>query len=262
MSTETIIKDATSTKDATTTDRVFATGAARASDFEFNAEVAEVFEDMLVRSVPFYREQQLMIQQIARKFYIPGTQVYDLGCSTGVTLVNIAKSLGPDVQMVGYDYSQPMLDKAKRKISQLGLSHQIELRCADFNKDLAAVKLENASVVTVCWTLQFVRPLWRDSLIEWIYRGMAKGGALICMEKILTNSSDMNRYFIEFYYEHKSHNGYSKEEILKKREALENVLVPYRTDENFELFRRNGFTTVETCFQWFNFAGYLCVKGA
>jgi tRNA (cmo5U34)-methyltransferase len=70
----------------------------------------------------------------------------------------------------------------------------------------------------------------------------------------------MNRYFIDFYYEYKAQNGYSPEEILTKREALENVLVPYRTDENFELFRRNGYGMVETCFQWLNFAGYLCVK--
>ena len=47
---------------------------------------------------------------------------------------------------------------------------------------------------------------------------------------------------------------------MRKREALENVLVPYRLDENVELFRRNGFELVETFFQWFNFAGFLCVK--
>ena len=243
-------------------DQVFASTAARASDFEFNAEVAAVFDDMLVRSIPFYREQQSMIEQIARKFYVPGTVVYDLGCSTGLTLVTIAKALGPDVQLAGYDFSGPMLDKARQRIAGAGLSRQIDLRRADFNTDLSGVELQNASIVTLCWTLQFVRPLWRDSLIQWIYRGMVKGGALICMEKIMTNSSDMNRYFIEFYYDYKSRNGYSKEEINKKREALENVLVPYRTDENFEMFRRNGFSTVETCFQWFNFAGYLCVKGA
>lgn len=243
-------------------DSVFASGAARASDFEFNAEVAAVFDDMLVRSIPFYREQQSMIEQIARKFYVPGTQVYDLGCSTGLTLVNIGTALGPEARLIGYDFSAPMLDKARQRIATAGLGGHIDLRRADFNTDLSGVELHNASIVTLCWTLQFVRPLWRDSLIQWIYRGMVKGAALICMEKIMTNSSDMNRYFIEFYYDYKSRNGYSKEEILKKREALENVLVPYRTDENFELFRRNGFTTVETCFQWFNFAGYLCVKGA
>jgi tRNA (cmo5U34)-methyltransferase len=166
------------------------------------------------------------------------------------------------VSLVGYDYSQAMLDKAQKNIARAGLSDRVTLQRADFNEDVSRFELENASVVTLCWTLQFVRPLWRDSLLKWIQRGMVKGGAFICMEKVLTNSSDMNRYFIDFYYEYKSRNGYSREEILKKREALENVLVPYRTDENFELFRRNGFSTVETCFQWFNFAGYLCIKGA
>jgi tRNA (cmo5U34)-methyltransferase len=243
-------------------DQVFAGSAARASDFEFNKEVADVFDDMLNRSVPYYREQQALMQQIARKFYVPGTCVYDLGCSTGVTLINMAKTLGPNVHLIGYDYSKPMLEKAHANIAQAGLSEQIELRQGDFNDVLDKMELQNASVVTLCWTLQFVRPLWRDRLVKWINQGTVAGGALVCMEKVLTNSSDMNRYFIDFYYEYKSKNGYSPEEILRKREALENVLVPYRTDENFELFRRNGYSTVETCFQWFNFAGYLCVKGS
>lgn len=243
-------------------DEIFSGSAARASDFEFNREVAEVFDDMLTRSVPYYREQQALIQQIAKKFHVPGTRIYDLGCSTGVTLINLAKILGPDTRLVGYDYSQPMLDKAQQNIQAAGLQEQIELRRADFNDDLSGSDLSDASVVTLCWTLQFVRPLWRDRFIKWIDTGMTSGGALVCMEKILTHSSDMNRYFIDFYYEYKARHGYSQEEIIRKREALENVLVPYRSEENFELFRRNGFHTVETCFQWFNFAGYLCVKGS
>ena len=89
---------------------------------------------------------------------------------------------------------------------------------------------------------------------------MVKGGALIITEKVLTNDSNMNRFFIDFYYDFKRKNGYTDDEILHKREALENVLIPYRLDENFELFRRNGFQIVETFFQWFNFAGILCVK--
>lgn len=243
-------------------DQVFAGSPVRASDFEFNREVADVFDDMLARSVPYYREQQALIQQIARKFHQPGTRVYDLGCSTGYTLINLAKVLGPETRLVGYDYSQPMLDKAQENIRAAGLQEQIELRRADFNDDLSGTDLSDASVVTLCWTLQFIRPLWRDRFIKWINSGMTSGGAIVCMEKILTHSSDMNRYFIDFYYEYKTHHGYSQEEILRKREALENVLVPYRSEENFELFRRNGFPTVETCFQWFNFAGYLCVKGS
>jgi len=242
-------------------DQIFTSSAAHGKDFVFNKEVAAVFDDMLNRSIPFYREQQSLILQIARKFYIPGTVVYDLGCSTGLTLINLARTLGPDVRMVGYDSSPHMLEKARENIGQAGLADHIELRQGDFNGSLDDIELQEASVVTLCWTLQFVRPLWRDSLVKWINRGTVPGGTLICMEKVLTNSSDMNRYFIDFYYEFKAQMGYTSEEIRRKREALENVLVPYRTDENVELFRRNGYSTVETCFQWFNFAGYLGVKG-
>ena len=242
-------------------DEVFAGTAARGSDFEFNEEVAAVFDDMLVRSVPFYLEQQALIQEVAARFYQPGTVMVDLGCSTAATISRLAAQLGPKSRFVGYDNSEPMLQKARAKLEAAGQAERVELRYADLNEDLASYELTNASVVTLLWTLQFVRPLKRDALVKWIFDGMVEGGALICCEKVLTNSSDMNRYFIDFYYDFKRRNGYSEEEILKKREALENVLVPYRVDENFELFRRNGFNVVETFFQWYNFAGFLCVKG-
>ncbi len=241
-------------------DDVFQTDAARTSDFEFNKEVAEVFDDMLLRSVPFYREQQHMIKEIGKKFWIPGTAVYDLGCSTATTLVNLCRELDKSARLIGYDSSLPMLEQARLKINDSGLADSIEVRYADFNAPLSGLSLENASIVTICWTLQFVRPLQRDNLIKWIYQGLVDGGVLIVAEKVLTNNSHMNRFFIDFYYEFKRRNGYSEHEILRKREALENVLIPYRIDENLEMFRRYGFDIVETFFQWYNFAGFLCVK--
>jgi tRNA (cmo5U34)-methyltransferase len=241
-------------------DEVFASSAPRSSDFEFNAEVAAVFDDMLVRSIPLYREQQAGIQEMARKFHVPGTRVYDLGCSTGTTLIGLGRALGPTARLFGYDNSEPMLERAARNVEQAGLADVIELRNVDLNDDLSGAPLENASVVTMCWTLQFIRPLRRDAVIRWINQGLVGGGVLVVTEKILTDNSDMNRYFIELYYDFKRRNGYSEEEILKKREALENVLVPYRLDENLELFRRNGFFAVEPFFRWYNFAGFLCLK--
>jgi len=153
-----------------------------------------------------------------------------------------------------------MIEKARLKINDSGFADRIEVRYADFNALLSGLSLENASVVTMCWTLQFVRPLQRDILIKWIYQGLVDGGAMIVTEKVLTNNSHMNRFFIDFYYEFKRRNEYSDNEILRKREALENVLIPYRIDENLEMFRRYGFNIVETFFQWYNFVGFLCVK--
>ena len=241
-------------------DRVFLAAQQRACDFEFNAEVAQVFDDMLVRSVPFYREQQEMIAAIGAKFWIPGTKVYDLGCSTATTLLGLGRELPAAARLVGYDNSLPMIEQARRKITEHNFEDRIEVRFGDLNGSLSELPLDNASVVTMCWTLQFVRPLRRDNVIRWIYEGLAEEGVLIVTEKILTASSDMNRFFIDYYYDFKRRQGYSESEILRKREALENVLIPYRIEENLELFRRNGFEIVETFFQWFNFAGFFCVK--
>ena len=122
------------------------------------------------------------------------------------------------------------------------------------------LQLNNASVVIICWTLQFVRPLKRETLINKIYNGLNENGVLIITEKILTNSSLLNRYYIKLYYDYKQRNQYTYEEITNKREALENILIPYRIDENIEMFKRNGFTTVDTFFQWYNFVGFICIK--
>ena len=121
-----------------------------------------------------------------------------------------------------------MLDRSRDNVSAAGVNDQVEFRLGDLNGELEEIDLKNASVVTLCWTLQFIRPLRRDKLIKKIYDEMADGGVLIVTDKVLTNDSDMNRYFIEFYYDFKKRNGYSDEEIHKKREALENVLIPYR----------------------------------
>ena len=245
-------------KSARNRDRLFEKTASRASDFQFTEEVAEVFDDMLIRSVPLYLEQQMIIAELARRFYIPGSAIYDLGCSTGTTLIHLGRGLRKQQpRLVGYDNSRPMLEKARHRIREQGLDGLIELRYGDLNEPFS---LEGASVVTLCWTLQFIRPLDRERLIRRLCESLVSGGVLIVTEKVLTGSPATNQLFIDRYYEFKKRNGYSNEEIARKREALENVLVPFRIDENVLLFRRAGFQIVETFFQWYNFAGFLCVK--
>ncbi len=241
-------------------DEVFAGEQDRGSDFQFDASVAAVFDDMLTRSVPFYLEQQRLIQEIAAKFYQPGGITYDLGCSTATTLINISRLIPDEGKLVGYDNSHPMIEKSQANVASVGLSDRIDIRFGDFNDALEEIDLSDAGLVTLCWTLQFVRPLKRDRLIRRIYESLKPGGALIINEKVLTLDSNMNRFFIDFYYDFKRRNGYSEEEILQKREALENVLVPYRVDENMEMFKNAGFEIVETFFQWYNFVGFLCLK--
>jgi tRNA (cmo5U34)-methyltransferase len=241
-------------------DDLFHSTLQRGSDFTFDERVASVFDDMLARSIPLYAEQQSMIRDMACRFWVEDTQVIDLGCSLGTTLISIASQLPDSALMKGYDNASAMLERASNNVRSAALTDRISLHHADLNGDLCDIDLQHSSVVTLCWTLQFVRPLKRDRLISKVYDSLVDGGILIVTDKVLTNDSNMNRFFIDFYYDYKRRNGYSDEEIMRKREALENVLVPYRVDENFELFKRNGFDIVETFFQWHNFAGFLCVK--
>jgi len=193
-----------------------------------------------------------MIVEMAASFTAEGTRVYDLGCSTGTTLESLARALPGSVHLVGTDYSDDMLQRAAQKLRPY--QDRVELVRADLND---GVKVENASVVIMNLTLQFVRPLYRDQLVSQIARGLGKQGCLIVVEKVLTKDSAFNRLFIEYYYDFKKRNGYSEMEISQKREALENVLIPYRAEENTALFLKNGFAHCEIFFKWYNFCGFI-----
>lgn len=228
------------------------------TDFTFNQEVARVFDDMVSRSVPFYNDLQEAFVSLSLSFVKPGTGVYDLGCSTCTTLCEIAKNIDdPSVSYVGIDNSESMLNKAQEKLSSKGVLARCELRVQDLNEP---IQIENASVVYLNWTLQFVRPLNRDRLIRTIFNGLVHGGILIIAEKVLASDSLLNRLYINYYYKYKRKQRYSDTEITKKREALENVLIPYQVDENIDLLKRGGFATVDIFFRWLNWAAYLALK--
>ena len=227
------------------------------SDFDFGSETARVFDDMLDRSVPFYSEIQRMMGEIAKDFAMPHSRIYDLGCSTGTTLQRLDHVIEDPVTLIGIDASPEMLAKAQTKFSEQPSKHPVELIQANLEDTFS---IENASVVVLNLTLQFVRPLYRDQLLSQIAQGIRSGGCLILVEKVLSENSALNRLFIKNYYGFKRRNGYSEMEISQKREALENILVPYHESENRELLSRNGFSSVEPFFRWYNFSGLIALR--
>ncbi|MEP7243415.1 MAG: carboxy-S-adenosyl-L-methionine synthase CmoA [Gammaproteobacteria bacterium] len=231
-----------------------------ARDFTFDKKVAQVFDDMVSRSVPFYDELQTMLADLALQF-VPSQDgaVCDLGCSTGTTIDLILSnpSCPPTTHAYGIDNAPAMLDQAKEKLEAHVRARRVTLTTADLDSDL---KLPEVNVVLMNWTLQFVRPIHREGLLRRIYTSLRPGGALLLAEKVLVEDSLLNRLYIELYYRYKSKQGYTAEEIQRKRESLENVLVPYRVDENVELLKRCGFSTVDTCFRWLNWAAFVAIR--
>jgi len=161
------------------------------------------------------------------------------------------------VKFIGTDASEAMLAKAKEKLARFAITHPCELICSDLDK---SVSIENASVVIMNLVLQFVRPLRRPRVVEEVASGINKDGCLILVEKVLSPDSTINRLFIKYYYEMKKRNGYSEMEIAQKREALENVLIPYHYFENRDLLVECGFRHCEMFFRWYNFCGMIAIK--
>ena len=226
-------------------------------DFQFSKAVAHVFDDMVNRSVPYYKEIQRMVEELAVSFAVPGTSLYDLGCATGRSLSILDKKLPESIQFVGIDASEDMLSRCRERLLSAKPNRKVQLNASDLSE---AFSPSNASIVLMILTLQFIRPLRRDALLRSISDGLLENGCLLLVEKVLAEDSLLNRHFINLYYDLKKRNGYSELEISQKREALENVLVPYKLEENKEMLHRAGFRYVDVFFKWYNFCGIIAVK--
>jgi len=228
-------------------------------DFVFNERVVEVFDDMLDRSIPFYRQVIDAQAQLLDEFLDPEDKVYDLGCATGTTLLEFSRLLEhKNLQFIGVDNSLPMLDKARLKSEiysrQQSLSFLLE--------DVTAFDHPGAGGIILNYTLQFIRPLQRQGFLQRLFHNLRPGGIILISEKVINHDHRLNRHFIDIYHGFKKSRGYSELEIAKKREALENVLIPFSIKENKTMLKQSGFVSVETHFQWFNFASFIAIKPA
>ncbi|MGB3209124.1 MAG: carboxy-S-adenosyl-L-methionine synthase CmoA [Desulforhopalus sp.] len=226
-------------------------------DFDFNERVVEVFDDMLDRSIPFYSQVIDAQAQLLSGFLDRGDTVYDLGCATGTTLLAFSRILKQkELQFVGIDNSAPMLDKARLK-SELYSKQQ----CFSFLlEDITTFNHKGAGGILLNYTLQFIRPLQREDFLRRIFCNLRPGGIVLISEKTITHDRRLNREFIDIYHGFKKSRGYSELEIAKKREALENVLIPFSVQENKTMLKNCGFESIETFFQWFNFNSLIACK--
>jgi len=228
------------------------------SDFVFDEKVASVFEDMINRSIPGYKTIISMIGVLAHRYYQRGSSIYDLGCSLGGATFSICKSLqNTNFSLVAIDNSSAMIEHLQaKKRSLLGKAQDIETRCENIQDAL----IENASVVVLNFTIQFLPVAIRMSLIKKIYSGMRPGGILIISEKIIASDSNVDSLLIDMYHGFKEARGYSKLEISQKRAALENVLIPETIETHRNRLKSAGFRSIDVWFQCFNFASIIAIK--
>jgi tRNA (cmo5U34)-methyltransferase len=239
-----------------TRDTLFNTKAP-AEKFEFNERVADVFDDMLDRSVPFYKQVIEMIVEIMDRALLTGDAVYDLGCSTGTTLLHLARMLeSRNLKFIGVDNSRAMLDRAIRKAEMFSMADRIHF----IEQDITRTEFSGAGGIILNYTLQFIKPAVRPEFLVQIQKGLRPDGVLILSEKVVSQDSRFNEEFLDSYHQYKKRRGYSELEIANKREALENVMIPLSIQKNMDMLSEAGFTRAAPFFQWFNFVSIIASK--
>lgn len=238
-------------------DTIYAEPLADPGLFAFDDNVARVFPDMIKRSVPGYPTIIAMTGLLAARYASPGSTLYDLGCSLGASTLAMRQNLQtPDCRIVAVDNSSEMLDRCKNLIDTDTHDTPVELVCAP----LQDIVIEDASVVVLNFTLQFIEQALRDAVINHICAGLRPGGIMVLSEKVVFEDPHLNELNIDLHHEFKRANGYSDLEIAQKRDSLENVLVPESLQDHRERIAKAGFSSCDVWFQCFNFASLIALK--
>ncbi len=238
-------------------DRIYSESLANIADFRFDAQVADVFTDMIERSVPGYRSIITMIGTLTEHYAQPDSTLYDLGCSLGGATLSMRQGVAVDgCRIVAVDSSEAMVERCRRQVERDHHTVPVEL----ISDDIRNVEIADASVVVLNFTLQFIPPGERFDLLQRICRGMRPGGVLILSEKVVFADEHLNTLLADIHHDFKRAQGYSDLEISQKRTALENVLVPETIAAHRERLVDAGFASVDVWFQCFNFMSMLAVK--
>jgi len=238
-------------------DRIFANPLEEMVDFRFDDKVADVFPDMIQRSVPGYGSIIQLIGIVAQEFVTADSQCYDLGCSLGAASLAMRRNIQQrGCRIISVDNSEAMLKRFQANLAKDEHPTPVELLC----EDIRNVEITNASMVVLNFTLQFVPVEDRLEMLKTIYEGMLPGGILVLSEKISFEDKDKQELLTNLHHAFKRSQGYSDMEVSQKRSALENVLIPETVPSHLSRLLEAGFEQRHVWFQSFNFISLIAIK--
>ena len=244
-------------------DRIYSTDQDGDEPFRFNKAVADVFPDMLQRSIPGYAASIEAIGSLAARYVTEGSTCYDLGCSLGAASIAMRQGIRvPDCRIIAVDNAPAMLKRcakivaAEEQRSQTKIETPTEIMLADIDD----TDILNASMVVMNYTLQFLDVDKRQAIISRIFDGLLTGGLLLLSEKVIDEDPFMEDLLIDLHHEHKRRNDYSQLEVGRKRAALENVLNPDTVTAHRQRLMSAGFAHTAVWLRYFNFVSIVAIK--
>jgi tRNA (cmo5U34)-methyltransferase len=221
----------------------------------FNGDVTNVFDDMLERSIPQYDVMRSACFELGKRFVFPNSTIIDLGCSRGEALSYFVKEFDRDNKYIGIEVSKPMIEAARQRFKGI---KEVEIKEMDLRNDYPATS--GACVTLSILTIMFTPIEYRLQILNDIYCQTDRNGCFIFVEKVLGNSPVINKKMVEIYHNMKKKNGYTSEQVERKRLSLEGVLVPITAHWNEDMLKTIGWKSVDCFWRWMNFAGWIAIK--
>lgn len=241
-------------------DRIYAEQSGD-TPFRFDDSVAQVFPDMLQRSIPGYAASLEAIGSLAARYVQDGTRCYDLGCSLGAATLAMRQGIrANNCRIVAVDNAPAMIERCRIALSHDDAMATRQTAVDVVQTDIRDVEIANASMVVLNYTLQFIDRSDRDTLIQRIYNGLIDGGVLVLSEKVIDEDTRMEDLLVGLHHEHKRRNDYSALEISRKRTALENVLIPETVRQHRERLHNAGFPHAAVWLRYFNFVSIVAIR--
>lgn len=239
------------------TDLIFSSKQNKVKDFAFDAQVVEVFPDMISRSVPGYNTIIETISRLSQQYVTNGSTIYDLGCSLGAATLAMRKGItAKNCKIIGVDNSPAMVERCKMHINAFKGDTPVDI----VEGNIVDFPINNASMVVLNFTLQFVEPTLRTQVIKNIADGLQTGGLLVLSEKLSTDDAVCQNLLVDLHHDFKRANGYSDLEIAQKRTALEKVMLTDNVSTQIERLKNAGFSHITPWFQCFNFYSLIAIK--
>lgn len=238
-------------------DTIYADDDVTASSFEFDGAVAEVFPDMLRRSIPGYGASIQAIGTLAARHAQADTRCYDLGCSLGAATLAIRQNISvPDCRIIAVDNAPAMIERCRAALA----SDKSETDVSILEADVREVQIARASMVVMNYTLQFLPIDERADMIGKIHAGMVDDGVFVLSEKVIDEDPQVEKLLVDLHHEFKRRNAYSELEISRKRAALENVLIPDTVAIHKRRLANAGFRHTGIWLRYFNFISIVAIK--
>lgn len=228
--------------------------------WEFDEAVADCFENMLERSIPDYRNMRELTVRMCDSLLLGHKKTFsllDIGCSDGLNMEKFIYKYGSHGKFTLVDCSEPMLVKCRERYKRWIDADVVNVVNMDLRTDFPRGFYD---CVTSVLSILFIPIQYRQSIIQKIYDNLAPDGVFVFVEKVLGNSAQIDAALVDNYYKIKHENGYSYEQIERKKLSLEGVQVPVTNDWNIDLLKQAGFRQVDVFWRCLNFVGYVAIK--